>query len=81
MGEVSFDSVYYNTRPIPKRYWERAGSGKPVQAGAQEKNDPRFIPASFADFRILKQDAADVLIRTLIRHNGARLAQLIWNSL
>lgn len=76
-----FDYVIYNSRFIPRKFWNKQGMGEMVRAGTNEKRDKRFVAGELVDFAVVKQDISDPLLRTPVRHNGAEIAQIILQCL
>jgi len=74
-----FDVVLYNTTKPPSSLVERyADEGEPVSLGVFAKNIPaRFVGADLLAKRLPTLPKKDLLRRTLIRHDGKKLAKAI----
>ena len=74
-----FDVVLYNTTKPPSSLVERyADEGEPVSLGVSAKNIPaRFVGADLLAKRLPTLPKKDLLRRTLIRHDGKKLAKAI----
>lgn len=78
LGEDIFDTVLYNTANLDLKVLRSLSiKDKPVFVDL-EKMDARFLGAELLDSKISKQDPADPLKRTFIRHDPDKVAKIIY---
>lgn len=78
LGDKIFDYVIFNTRkPLAGLLKKYSHEGDWVEPDKKALKDKRFIGASLVSSTLYRQDPADRLKRTLIRHDPDKLAKTI----
>ncbi len=78
LGGRIFDYIIFNIqKPSPILLKKYSGEGDPVKSDAKTVKNKRFIGANLVSPEFYRQNPADRLKRTLIRHDPDKLAKTI----
>jgi len=78
LGKGALDYITYSiTKPLSAHLKEYSSEGEWVKLNGKHTEDKRYIGADLVSPKLYKQDPADKIKRTLIRHDPDKLAEVI----